>query len=75
MQDKEPRILSSFNQEGMGGYGGKMYVPQPRTPAVAIALIIAQGTAVAALAASSLMCTLESKPPCPTKTGRKCPIQ
>lgn len=37
--------------------------PQPRTPAIAIALTIAQGTAVAALDASSLICTLESKEP------------
>jgi len=36
---------------------------QPRTPAVEMALTMAQGTAVAALDASSEMWTQESKPP------------
>lgn len=39
------------------------YAPQPRTPAMAHAPIIAQGTATLALVASSLMCTEESKAP------------
>lgn len=37
--------------------------PQPSTPAIPIAETIAQGTAVAAFEASSLICTLESKEP------------
>lgn len=37
--------------------------PHPRIPATEIAPTIAHGTAVAALAASSLMCTLESNEP------------
>ncbi len=38
-------------------------VPQPNIPATPTALIIAQGTAVRALAASSLICTEASKAP------------
>ena len=34
--------------------------PHPRIPAIAMAITIAHGTAVAAFAASSLICTLES---------------
>ena len=37
--------------------------PQPSTPAIPIAYTIAHGTAIAALEASSLMCTLASKEP------------
>ena len=39
------------------------YVPHPRIPATEIAPTIAQGTAVAAFAASSLIWTLESNEP------------
>lgn len=38
-------------------------IPHPRIPAIVMAPTIPQGTAVAALEASSLMCTLESNEP------------
>jgi hypothetical protein len=41
----------------------KPYLPHPKTPAIPIAQTMAQGTAVAAFEASSLMWTLESKEP------------
>lgn len=47
---------------GQKHYDSK-YLPHPRIPATDIAPTIAHGTAVAALAASSLMCTLESNEP------------
>lgn len=41
----------------------RVNIPQPRIPAIEIAPTIAQGTAVAALEASSEMWTLESNEP------------
>jgi len=38
-------------------------IPHPRIPAIVVAPTIAQGTAVAALEASSLICTLASNAP------------
>jgi len=47
----------------IGTTGSMMNWPQPKIPATPIALTIAQGTATAALEASSLIWTLESKEP------------
>jgi hypothetical protein len=46
-------------------------VPQPKTPAMPIAVTIAQGTAVAALEASSEICTLQSNPQIVHRGARK----
>ena len=39
------------------------FIPQPKMPADVVATMIAHGIAVAALVASSLMCTVESNAP------------